>query len=554
MLNSATGTIVRRARQIAADPVLRRWLVRRALRLTPGAPGYTPHQPPYLTDRLPIRTGPPDPSPPFLELPPDAPTSSLKLSLASRTIEVEPGDETQLFERRFPDLEDHLALHRFSWLPLAKNIDPAWVSAIFGVWREFIRRSSDPWIWHPYTAAERAVNLLEFGRAHGLPAPLADTLDLLADHAARIGNALEYFGRHNTSNHLANNGRGLYLLGLELGLAEAREIGRIILMKEAERVFMPSGVLREGSSHYHLLLARNYFQVANAAAARNRPEAAGLSAIAERSLRAAAALVLPGGLPLIGDISPDCPPSDLMAALPGQPPAPPDILDRMAADGWLRFAGGSWTGLWYVPPDGWPPMPGHGHNDCGSFELHFGDQPIFVDPGRGRYCETAEAAHYRSGAAHNGLGIDGLDAYPANRPYYSEEFRRIVCGGPPDLTHTADSVSLRFEGFKRRRGLGAVERHWRFAGADVVIADTVEGSGRHKITRRIATPLSAELFDNEVKLSSSAENWSVSMPGDVSLQSITRWRAYGRGTPMSQIVIEETAALPWRGEIRVRAI
>ena len=42
--------------------------------------------------------------------------------------------------------------------------------------------------------------------------------------------------------------------------------------------------------------------------------------------------------------------------------------------------------------------------------------------------------------------------------------------------------------------------------------------------------------------------------GDVSLDPITRWHAYGRGTPMSQIVIEETAALPWRGEIRVQAI
>ena len=84
-------------------------------------------------------------------------------------------------------------------------------------------------------------------------------------HAPAILGALEYFGDSYTSNHLANNGRGLFLLGLALGDAASADIGGRILLNEAKRIFLPSGVLREGSTHYHALLARNYAVAAEAA-------------------------------------------------------------------------------------------------------------------------------------------------------------------------------------------------------------------------------------------------------------------------------------------------
>ena len=83
----------------------------------------------------------------------------------------------------------------------------------------------------------------------------------IAVHAYSILHRLEYFGEHHTSNHLANNGRGLYLIGAILNDEELLSLGGKILTAEIQRIFLPSGVLREGSTHYHALLAKNLVEV-----------------------------------------------------------------------------------------------------------------------------------------------------------------------------------------------------------------------------------------------------------------------------------------------------
>ena len=110
---------------------------------------------------------------------------------------------------------------------------------------------------------------------------------------------------------MSNNGRGLYRLGLELGLSAATKVGAEILKNEAKRLFLPSGMLREGSSHYQLLLARNYLDAALAARRHSDANQADFEHVASNALAAAAGLRLGGGFPLIGDISPDVPPDYL---------------------------------------------------------------------------------------------------------------------------------------------------------------------------------------------------------------------------------------------------
>ncbi len=387
---------------------------------------------------------------------------------------LEPGSAESLFERKFADLETLLAVHRFAWLPLlGAAADPGWVDAL---WRAWMARHATPdgsWAWHPYTAAERAVNILDYGRRIGLPGAREVTVALLARHAPVIAGRLEYFGEHNTSNHLSNNGRGLFRLGLDLGMPEYADLGGRVLLAEAARIFAPSGVLREGSSHYHLLLTRNYVDAWLAARACERPEAGALEDVARRSLEAVPCLVLPGGMPLVGDISPDCPPSHLAGLLPGGdlesgwcnllPPdrraalaalrasCRPVSPDRAASDGWTRFSAGPWSALWHTPPDGWPPMPGHGHQDMGGFELHHGPHRVLVDPGRGAYGGTGEAARYASSSVHNSLMVDGHDPYPTNRPYYDDVFRHRVAGTGPRIQRERDGVTVDHDGFASQR-------------------------------------------------------------------------------------------------------
>ena len=553
---------VRKLRQVARDPALRQWLAGRLLGRWPGEPAFTPHQPPYLAGALPLAAEAPDPPAPFPAHDAAPPNASLVLSLPGEDVSVDPGGEAALLQRPFADTETLLALHRFAWVPL-QDPDPAWVAAIWRAWADRFANPEEDWPWHPYTATERAVNVLRHARAHGLPGRPRETLDLLAAHGPAIARRLEYFGDHHTSNHLANNGRGLFVLGLELGLRSAADLGGRILIEEAGRIFHSSGVLREGSSHYHCVVTRNYVECWLAARAHARPEAAALETVAGRALSVIPALTLSAGMPLIGDISPDCPPNFLDGYWTGEDtravtdlrdavgPADPDAL---AAAGWLRARFRPWDGLWHAAPGGWSPMPGHGHQDLGAFEVHYGGERVFVDPGRGAYGETGEPARYRSGAVHNTLLVDGHDPYPPNRPYYTDVFRRRF--GPPPVTAQTDSgIEMTHHGYRRLAGVGAVRRRWAFTDRGFTLNDRVEGSGQGRvITRVLVTPQGVSEDGGGVTIQGKTTAWRIRFEGECTLRPLTHWRAYGRGTPATAIEITVSASLPWEGAISVEAV
>ncbi|MDO8607361.1 MAG: heparinase II/III family protein [Phaeospirillum sp.] len=564
--------LIRKGRQLAGDPVLRRWLLLRLVRLTPAEPAFTPHLPPSLgPDWRGLGLEPT--ATVFSPLPEGAPRGRLTLRLPGMAVEIEPGDEVALVARVFGDPETQLGLHRFAWVPMMQTgDDPRWVGAVWRAWRARFGAPDESWAWHPYTAAERAIILLTFARRHGLPGPTEDTRALLAAHAPAIATRLEYFGEHHTSNHLFNNARGLYLLGLALGLPQATETGARILLAEAGRIFLPSGVLREGSSHYHLLLTRSLASVW--LAARGRPEAEAFEAQLRRAVAALPHLALPGRFPLVGDVSPDCPPQHLFCLLPGgdrrsgwMDLLPPDDRSRLAGlldqaagsslveDGWLRAGFGDWTGLWHVDPDGWSQMPGHGHQDCGGFELHFEAEAVFIDPGRGSYALAGEAEETVTARAHNGLSVDGFDPYPANKPYYAPAFRRAVAGAPPRLAQDDTGVTLNFGGFSRLNGVGSVERSWRFQGRGLVLSDRVEGRGRHAIIRRLHTTCRVETMATGVRLvAASGRRFTISASGAaITVLPIVSWTAYGQGEPASRIEFALVTDLPWSGGITVEA-
>lgn len=538
--------LARKFRQLWDDPVLRDWLIGHVFGRWPGEPPFTHHRPPYLEGLLPL---PPEtPTANFPECGAGPPGGPLDVRLPGVAMRLQPGEEARLFERIHGDVEVELAVHRFAWLD--EDTDPAWMVAIWRAWADRFGNRMEGWPWHPYTAAERGIALLRFADRHGLPGP--DALPLLVAHGPTIAARLEFFGDHHTSNHLFNNGRGLYLLGLGLGLPLCADLGARILVEEAQRIFRPSGVLREGSSHYHALLAARLQEVAAAARAHGRPEAEPLEAKARKALAVLPRLRLPGGIPLVGDISPDIAPARLFPALAATEAVATEFL---ALDGWLRADFGSWAGLWHAAPDGWLPMPGHGHQDLGGFELHHGDEPIFIDPGRGSYGEAGEAAHYRSAKVHNTLLVDGHDPYPPNRPYYDETFRRRIGGPPPELKRDGEGVALRHCGYGRLGSVGPVMRRWRFHDKGFRLIDTITGSGRRQISRRLVTPLAVERSGETILLKGDRATLRLSGP-EIRWETltITRWTAYGEGHPATLVAAETTASLPWTGEIIVEIL
>ncbi|TAN64555.1 MAG: hypothetical protein EPN20_08195, partial [Magnetospirillum sp.] len=285
------------------------------------------------------------------------------------------------------------------------------------------------------------------------------------------------------------------------------------------------------------------------------------------------------------DVSPDCPPEYLFCLLPGGDRRSgwmdillPDERSRLAVlldhsdescseasarrprddlmeDGWLRAGFGDWSGLWHAAPEGWSPMPGHGHQDCGGFELHFEREVVFIDPGRGSYALAGEAEETVTARVHNGLSVDGLDPYPANKPYYAPSFRRKVAGEPPRLERDADGVRLSFDGFCRLGTVGRVERHWHFEGRRLILTDRVEGRGAHAVTRRLHTTGQVEVLAEGVRLTMpGGRRFTVTAPGAaISVLPVESWIAYGESRPARRVELTLTAGLPWSGRITVEA-
>lgn len=566
--------LFRKAGHVLADPVLRRWLVRRFAGLEKPPSGFVIGQPPYLSSDTDLGSDGSGtlsvadfPDGVFAE-----PKMPAQVTLPGATVELSPGDPGHLFDSQFDDLETQLAAHRFAWIPVAGDaVDRDWVAALWRAWTERFGRDEAGWPWHAYTAAERAINIIDFSRRFGLIGDRQETATMLSRHGEVIRANLEYFGDHYTSNHLSNNGRGLLRIGTALGRADFAAIGAKIMTAEAGRIFGRSGVLREGSTHYHQLITRNYIDAFADACVAGLEQSEMLRDIAARALAASPGLHLAGGMPLVGDISPDVPP-DYLAILSGgeRKDGWPGHLsedrqeiicalvaesmavspDKLAEDGWHRLGGHRWQALTYVSPDGWPPMPGHGHRDLGSFELHDGETPIFVDPGRGSYADV----DYESAKLHNGVQIDGAGPMPLNRAYYAPAFRHRIVPIMPSLRRTRAGGILNGAGFQHISGIASAEREWRFTDSGVSISDRITGRGRRKIQQQFCTPHPVETDGDAVIINSGSALYRLSTGGQIRLREITCWTAYGEGRAGTQIIAEAGESLPMTAEATLERI
>jgi hypothetical protein len=195
-------------------------------------------------------------------------------------------------------------------------------------------------------------------------------------------------------------------------------------------------------------------------------------------------------------------------------------------------------------------MPGHGHQDLGSFELHDGDISVIVDPGRGSYAD----ARCEGAAAHNGVTIDGRSPTPVNRPYYAAAFRERVVGALPDMQRTRDGRVLRNAGFGYLKTVTSAVREWRFSEAGVKISDRIAGRGRHRICRRFCTPLAVTREADAVIMSAGSRSYRFSPGADFRLEDITCWSAYGEGRPATLIISEWHGSLPFEAVVTIERI
>jgi hypothetical protein len=555
--------------QALADPVQRQWLWGRLRNRWTAVPKSAP--PAYL-QCIPAAERPGQVT--FHELSPEK-TATVVLTLpGDETLRVTAGKADGLIDRKWDDPAAAEAFQGFAWT----GQDPFGV-ALATLWPVWLDRYAEvdrsSLAWTPDIVAERAIALLDGARTIGLPAPRAKTLAVLATHAAVLLDSFtDPFAQPSA---LARRAHALIRLGLDLAMPATGHFGLTALLAECDRLLLPSGIGNMESTHFHLRLCQSLADAWLTALRHDRAEAGALEQVLRRALAVVPLITLPGGLPLIGDVAETLPVGWLTGLLRGAPIDQgwaarltiternrletlrdqclyPD-LEALRADGWLRVDQEGWSGLWHAAPSGWPAFDGHGHQDLGACELHFGEVPVFVDPGGGPDGDVNGRGLCQKATAHGGLQLNHHDPYPLNHPDYSDNFRLQIGGSPLRLQAEYDGASLLFGTVAGIGGLREGSRHWHFAEGGIIIDDMLNGTGRYLVSRRFLTPLSVHKEDPQtVLLEGSNHRFRMVADQPLTITKGLRWKGFGTTEMLHVIEIDQQANLPWRGRIRVRPV
>lgn len=432
------------------------------------------------------------------------------------------------WEEDHDDPENDFLSHRFGWSLMAlasgiSNDELVQILEMADLWRKTHPCQEEGTGWDTYSVAERAVHwlfLISAAQKRGIQQSdlfggLEESLD---EHSSFLVRHLELRGA-STNNHLINDARALYLIGVCRSNEELRRFAAEVLNFGAKTMFGPSGFLREGSSHYHVLLTRTFLEVLWASRVVNDRETwDSLRDKVVAMVQATAFLQGNGKLPFIGDISPDFPPEfhEGVCAV-GAELLEIDYSARLVKKGWhslfiqgteidrpprrvshkykkesyvdagfYRFLCSDWELFLYSNPLGYVPSWSHGHADILGFELYFQDTPFLVDTGRSTYLDDEIGQYERSAKSHNGVLIDGLEACLVhNHSGYTPAMLSEYYDRPLEFFEEEIEDGFRIEifcrGFERVQSGLTVRRRLEFSDKHFSIADEITGSGQRLI-------------------------------------------------------------------------
>lgn len=438
----------------------------------------------------------------------DAPVSTLPLATCGWDLVEGPP-----WQGVFTDPEDQFAAHRFGWvLPvLARHgrLGAAPLAELALRWQREHPPDPDASGWDSYSVAERVVHWCYLLAVTADGQTEAALVDGIREHALLLRDRIEFRGEA-TNNHLINDGRALYHAGVVSDDLVLRSLGRHLVDYGAAHMFV-AGFLREGSSHYHLLLCRTFVELWTLAqAVGDAGWAEVLRGQVDSMTRAARFFDTQGGPRLFGDLSPDFEPAFLSGLALGGRPEPSsgeeaepqwngllggseDALgaetaspSQAAEAGYYRASGGDWECAAFVNPEGHVPTWSHAHADLGSFVLDWRKMPLLVDGGRATYRPSPLGDYGRSVRSHNALSIDGHEPCVTHglngivpllgRAYYYRPPRVEL-----DVSEGRGRLRLAHDGFGR---LGDGVSHARdvlLDGERCRVTDAIGGRGRRTI-------------------------------------------------------------------------
>lgn len=417
--------------------------------------------------------------------PEELPRCSLALAVGSFEVDVGPN-----WSKEFRDEEITVSLHRWNWLLRGLTDDPVVLSREQGLklMRSWIFncQSRDAFGRDAYSTGERIVNgslFLLLTSEDEIPPDICAAFRAMG---RQIAANLEYHGSEQTGNHAFNNARALLFAGLAAKLPVAVDLALEISKERLPILVTTDGFMREGSSHYHFLFTRWVLEMLwYAERANNESFVRLLTPYAKLLVQRCWFFLVQSKvdyswrIPLIGDVSPDCPPgwliglpwssracrvyrpdrmprstqhrswADLFGVVAGAGSSEPEQIASYPASGWFRIDHEPWTVFIRAESNDGGLKASHQHHDLGSFVLFRHGSPVLVDPGRLDYTASLPGWYGKSSLAHNALRVDGLGATADGPGWFPDRYRAVQA--EVDVKRQAEDtiITLRHNGFAR---------------------------------------------------------------------------------------------------------
>jgi uncharacterized heparinase superfamily protein len=341
--------------------------------------------------------------------------------------------------------------------------------------------------WEPYPLSLRLLNWIKFLAKWNRPIP-PYVIESVGLQTFNLQRQIEY---HIGGNHLWANGKALWYAGTFLGEENLADLGKNIIKEERQEQFLPDGGHYELSPMYQALLTEDLLDLVNLCQNvrknANHDELRRLKETAGRALGWLGAIVdHQGQIPLLNDAAYGIAApyqelvsyAQLLEVAPEAQKIPVINIGHWSIknlSGYLLINHGPFRLLWDTAPLGPDHLLGHAHCDMLSVLLDFGGQSLLTDTGVSQYEEGEERRYERSTAAHNTVGLDGLE-----QADMWKTFRVGQRGYPQPCVIEGQRLRCRHTGFEIwQKGLSH-ERSLTLQDNGFELTDYVNGPGHHQ--------------------------------------------------------------------------
>lgn len=416
------------------------------------------------------------------------------------------------------DAESEAGLHRWYWLlynqETLQSLMPITIIELVKQWLSYYGNKKTSQSWQSYTVSERissfTIALLlkeEFSEIKKIIREENVLNDFLLSSVDHLRNNLEYYPGGITFNHVVNDLKGLVSSSVLLDDNKLLDQSFTLLQTELEIILDKDGFLREGSSHYQLIVTRWLCELSYILMKASKEDyARKLQPFIDLTLEKSFFFIIECknensfALPLIGDVSPDFDPDWLIEYFTsfyqngnhyGKV-----ILEHFASiltssinyhdkgvysfESYTRIEKWNWSAIIKHSDCTQDVFPDHSHEDEAHFVLYYLGYPVVIDTGRANYDIPYYLNNYCLASSHNGPITNGVSAFVTRNYAYLPNFckgyrnlKNIYCSqNELQVTFETDAVKRIKTGHLKK-----IVRSFTFSKMNLTIQDKVWGRG-----------------------------------------------------------------------------